>query len=52
MARTDGICKPMPDPVPLPWEPAATRVARDEWRKMKYEFADEAERRAKARRRV
>lgn len=31
------------------WEPAHVRVAKDDWRKMKKEFCDEAERRAIAR---
>jgi hypothetical protein len=37
------------DPVREPWEPAHVRVARDEWRRGKEQFCEEAERRSIAR---
>ncbi len=50
MKRTGGVLKPFRDDVPPPpWTPAASRVAKDDWRKMKTEFNAESERRAKAR---
>ena len=49
MKRTGGIVKSLPDPMPPPWEPAAVRVARDDWRQMKSEFTAEANRRTLAR---
>jgi len=49
-ARTGGIVKPLHDPVPPPWRPAAERVEADEWRRMKDEFRAEKARRDAARR--
>lgn len=48
--RNDGFVKLRRSSEPPPvWKPAAERVAMDDWRKMKKEFAEEAEKRARAR---
>ncbi len=49
MVRTGGCVFLMAGPDPGPWEPAAVRVERDEWRKEKREFFDEKARRDAAR---